>query len=136
MSSSSNLLLYLSARADQILNTLIEEAALASCISASVGCSGRDDEERGVEREELDVGVDANRRLFVGASPSLKLRTGEGAKDWEREESEGWTKGFANLGGGFEDEALAFITIPAGLKSRLAADHMNTHQQNAPSRRR
>ena len=90
------------------MRTRIEEAILASCKSGTVGCSGREEEERGVERE-LDVGVDANRRLFVGGTPSLKVRMGEDAKDWEREESEGVTKDFVNFGGGFEVEALAFI---------------------------
>jgi hypothetical protein len=81
ISSSYNLLLYLSARADQILSTRIEEAVLASCKSDGVGCSGRD-EERGVERDkELDVGVDANRRLFAGGASSLEVRIGEDAKD-------------------------------------------------------
>ena len=110
ISSSSILLLYLSARADQILSTRIEEAALASCKSESVGCSGREEEERGVERDkELEVGVDANRRLLAGGTPSLEVRMGEDAKDREREESGGGTEGFVNFGGGFEVEALAFI---------------------------
>jgi hypothetical protein len=62
--------------------TRIEAAALASCNSAIVGCSRRTEEERGVEREgELELGVDANRRLFAGVSPSLKVRIGEDAKD-------------------------------------------------------
>jgi len=119
MSSSSNLLLYLSAREDQILRTRIEEAILASCKSDTVGCSGRE-EERGVERErELDVGVDANRRLFAGRAPSLEMGMGEDAKDWEREELEGVREGFVNFGGGFEVEALAFIAQGGGLsKSR------------------
>lgn len=123
MSSSSILLLYLSARADQILSTRIEEAFLASCKSTTGGGSGREEEERGVERDkELDVGVDANRRLFVGGTPSLKVRIGEDAKDWEREESEGVMKDF---GGGFEVEALAFIAQGVGLNKSRLADHMS-----------
>jgi len=49
---------------------------------------------------------------------------GEDAKDWEREESEGGTKGFANLRGGFEVEALAFIARRDGLNKSRLADHM------------
>lgn len=65
-----------------MLRTRRAEAVLASCRFAGVGCSGRDEEERGVEREnELDVGVDSNRRRFVGGAPSLKVRMGEDAKD-------------------------------------------------------
>lgn len=128
MSSSSNLLLYLSAREAQILSTLIEEAARASCILSGVGCSGRIEEDRGVEREkELDVGVDANRRLFAGGAPSLKVRTGEDAKDWEREESGGGTKDFVNFGGRFEVEALALIAQGVGLNKSRLADHMMEH---------
>ena len=109
ISSSSILLLYLSARLDQILSTRIEEAVLASCRSGNAGCSGRE-EERGVEREkELEVGVDANRRLFAGGTPSLEVRMGEDAKDREREGSEVGTENFVKPGGGFEVEALAFI---------------------------
>lgn len=130
MSSSSNLLLYLSARADQILNTLIEEAILASCKSDTGGCSGRKEEERGVEGgKELDVGVEANRRLFVGGTPSLGVRTGEDAKDWERNESEGVTKDFVNFGGGFEVEALAFIAQGGGLNKSRLADHMSRNKR-------
>jgi len=81
-----------------MLSTRIEDAVLASCKSGSVGCSGREEEERGVEREkELEVGVDANRRRFAGGAGSLEVRMGEDAKDWEREESEGGMKGFANF---------------------------------------
>jgi len=134
MSSSSILLLYLSARADQILNTRIEEAARASCISGNVGCSGREEDERGVERDkELEVGVDANRRLFVGGALSRKVRTGEDAKDWEREESEGGTKVLLNFGGGFEVAALAFIAQRDGLNKSRLADHMTRRSQNALS---
>jgi len=93
-----------------MLSTRIEEAVLASCKSDGAGCSGREEEERGVERDkELEVGVDANRRLFTGGTPSLKVRMGDEAKDWEREEAEGGTEVFVNFGGGFEVEALAFI---------------------------
>ena len=100
------------------------EAALASCRSAGVGCSGREEEERGVERErELEVGVDANRRRFAGGTPSLKVRMGEDAKGLERGESEGGAKNFVTLEGGFEVEALAFIAQLELNKSRLA-DHM------------
>ena len=57
-------------------------AALASCRSATAGCSGRYEEERRVESEkELEVGVDVNRRRFVGGPASLKVRMGEDAKD-------------------------------------------------------
>jgi len=125
MSSSSILLLYLSASADQMLSTRIEEAFLASCKSTTGGCSGREEEERGVDRDkELDVGVDANRRRFAGGTPSLKVRIGEDAKDWEREESGGVTKDFVNFGGGFEVEALAFIAQGDGLNKSRLADHM------------
>ena len=93
-----------------MLSTRIEEAILASCKSGTAGCSGREEEERGVERDrELDLGVDANRRLFTGGTPSPKVGMGEDAKDWEREEVEGVREGFVNFGGGFEVEALAFI---------------------------
>jgi len=110
-----------------MLSTRIEEAVLASCKSGRVGCSGREEEERGVEREkELEVGVDANRRLFAGGTGSLEVRMGEDAKDWEREESEGGMKGFANFGGGFEVEALAFIARRDGLNKSRLADHMTS----------
>jgi len=50
--------------------------------SGSVGCSGREEEGRGVEKEkEFEVGVDANRRRFVGGMGSLEVRMGEDAKD-------------------------------------------------------
>ena len=49
---------------------------------------------------------------------------GEDAKNWEREESEGGMKGFANFGGGFEVEALAFIARGGGLSKSRLADHM------------
>ena len=96
-----------------MLSTRTEEAILASCKSEIVGCSGRE-EERGVDRDkELDVGVDANRRLFAGGTPSLEVQMGD-AKDWERGESGGGTKDFADFGGGFEVEDLAFIAQGAG----------------------
>jgi hypothetical protein len=105
-----------------MLSTRIEEAILASCKSGTVGCSGRKEEERGVERE-LDVGVDANRRLFAGGTPPLEVRMGEDAKDWEREGSEGVGEDFVNFGGGFEVEALAFIAQRDGLNKSRLADH-------------
>lgn len=104
----------------------MEEAILASCKSEIVGCSGREEEERGVDRDkELDVGVDANRRLFASGTPSLKVRIGEDAKDWEREEPEGVTKAFADFGGGFEVEDLAFIAQGYRLNKSRFADHMS-----------
>ena len=104
----------------------MEEAARASCKSDTVGCSGREEEERGVEREkELEVGVDANRRLLAGGTPSLKVGMGEDAKDWEREESEGGMNDLVNFGGGFEVEALAFIAQRDGLNKSRLADHMS-----------
>ena len=53
--------------------------------------------------------MDANRRLFAGGTPSLKVRMGEDAKDWEREESEGATKGF--IPGTFMSRVLQLIAI-------------------------
>jgi hypothetical protein len=50
---------------------------------------------------------------------------GEEAKDCEREESEGGTKGLANFGGGFEVEALASIAQGDGLNRSRLADHMS-----------
>ena len=75
--------------------------------------------------------MDANRRLFVGGTPSLKVRTGEDAKDWEREESEGVKKGFMRSGSGFEVEALAFIARGDGSSKSRLADHMSREQRDA-----
>ena len=82
----------------------MEEAALASCRFGWLSCSGREEEERGVEREkELEVGVDANLRLLAGDWPSLEVGVGEG------EDSEGGAKDFMIFG--FEVFALALITL-------------------------
>ena len=75
--------------------------------------------------------MDANRRLFVGGTPSLKVRMGEDAKDWEREESEGAKKGFMRSGGGFEVEALALITRGDGSSKSRLADYMSREQRDA-----
>ena len=117
-----------------MLSTRIEEAVLASCKSEGVGCSGREEEERGVERDnELEVGVDANRRLLAGGTPSLEVRMGEDAKDREREESGGGRKDFVNFGGGFEVEALAFIAQGDGLNTSRLADHMSKNKRRVCS---
>lgn len=93
-----------------MLSTRATEAVLALCKSAGGGCSGRDEEERGVKGgEEHDVGVDSSRRRFVGGRPSRKVRIGEDAKGRGRGGSEGGTKNLVTLEGGFEVEALAFI---------------------------
>jgi hypothetical protein len=109
------------------------EAVLASCRSTGVGCSERDEEERGVERErELEVGVDSNRRRFAGGTPSLKVRMGEDVNGWGRGESDGGTKNFVTLEGGFEVEALGLAFIASEHELKLA-DHM---MKNACSKSR
>ena len=109
ISSSSNLLVYLSARVDQISSNRIVEAVLS-------WCSGQDEEGGGVESEkELEDGVDANRRLLGGGTSSLKVRRGEDAKYWEREES---------VGESLEVEALGLIAR-AEQVGTCRADHMS-----------
>ena len=54
---------------------------------------------------------------------------GEDAKDWGCEEPEGATKVFADFGGGFEAEDLAFISQGCGLNKSRLTDHMSRNKQ-------